>query len=74
MLTTFCHKENQMSNLEAGDGIALLHTLLPHSGIGGALGTVSRKYEMVAHVRVISPGKCLVLPEAAAAREQEPTR
>ena len=59
MLTTFCQEETQISNLEAGDGIALLHTLLPHSEIGGAPGTVSRKYEMVAFVLFVnSPGKC----------------
>ena len=59
MSTTFCHEENQISNLEAGDGIALLHTLPLHSGIGGAPGTVSRKYEMVAFVLFVnSPGKC----------------
>ena len=58
-LTTFYHEENEISNLEAGDEIALLHTLLPHSGIGGAPGTVSRKYEMVAFVLFVnSPGKC----------------
>ena len=54
MLTTFCHEENQISNLEAGDEIALLHTLPPHSGIGGAPGTVSRKYEMVAFVLFVN--------------------
>ena len=50
----FCHKENQISNLGAGDEIALLHTLPPHSGIAGALGTVSRKYEMVAFVLFVN--------------------
>ena len=54
MLTTFCQEENQISNLEAGDEIALLHTLPPHSGIGGAPGTVSRKYEMVAFVLFVN--------------------